>query len=85
MAVMFVVGPFPEYPVKPQNTLESCCTERQGPNELVAPRGKDELLISSITHNKKRLWLCRGHGRVFYVNTCTLTGNIFFQRIICMS
>jgi transposase len=31
------------------------------------------------------VWLCRGHGRVFYVNTCTLTGNIFFQRIICMS
>jgi hypothetical protein len=33
---------------------------------------------------KNLVWLCRGHGRVFYVNTCTLTGNIFFQRIICM-
>jgi hypothetical protein len=46
MAVMFVVGPFGEYPVKPsQNAWESGRTERQGPNELVALGGKDELLI----------------------------------------
>jgi hypothetical protein len=38
-----------------------------------------------LKQKKIPVWLCRGHGRVFYVNTCTLTGNIFFQRIICMS
>jgi hypothetical protein len=44
------------------------------------------LFAANIKFSRKKLvWLCRGHGRVFYVNTCTLTGNIFFQRIICMS
>jgi len=52
MAVTFVVDPSLEYPVKPQNTQESCCTERQGSDELVAPGGADDLLISPIMHNK---------------------------------
>jgi hypothetical protein len=48
-------------------------------------RRRPELSWCATEKGKKQVWLCRGHGRVFYVNTCTLTGNIFFQRIICMS
>ena len=43
VAVLFVMDPCPEYPVKPQNTLESCCTECRCSNELAAPGGADDL------------------------------------------
>jgi hypothetical protein len=43
------------------------------------------ILVGKLEGKKNLVWLCRGHGGVFYVNTCTLTGNFFFQRIICMS
>jgi hypothetical protein len=41
--LLFVMDPCPEYPVKPQNTLESCNTECQWSDELVAPGGADDL------------------------------------------
>lgn len=53
VAVLFAIDPCPEYPFKPQNTLESCCTECQWSDELVAPGGADDLLISPIMHNKR--------------------------------
>jgi hypothetical protein len=53
------------------------------PELKVRIRTAIETIIADMI--EKRVWLCRGHDRVFYVNTCTLTGNIFFQRIICMS
>jgi hypothetical protein len=43
------------------------------------------ILPYTVRSKKNCVCLCRGHGRVFYVNTCTLTGNILFERIICMS
>jgi hypothetical protein len=43
MVVISVTVPCPEYPVKPQNTLESCCTEHHRSNDLVAPGGAGDI------------------------------------------
>jgi len=53
VAVSFVMDHCPEYPIKPQNALESYCTECQWSDELVAPGGADDLVLSPIMQNKE--------------------------------